>query len=301
MSWIQQNKFLSGFIAFMLVGVVLLGYLLIREQARYGEARTEYETKTAELRRLEGLKPYPEDGNLKEIEAQKAQHIAAIDTLRKNIAATQIPVEPLERKAFQDKLREAVTRITTKAKEGGMALPTPFYLGMDKYQTEPPIEEAAPALGHQLKALELVVTKMIDDGIIAIGRFERDLLPEEEGKARKEKDAPAKPGVPPGKGEKSGKDLVTYHGVQIEFTAEQSRFRNFLNGIVAEKAQFFVPRLVVVKNDLDAAPARVVPGAPGAVVASPPVEKKDKLVFGNENVTVALVLDIVDFAEVAAK
>lgn len=301
MSWIQQNKFLSGFIAFMLVCGGVLGFLLIREQGRYGEARVEYETKAAELKRLEGLKPYPEAGNLKDIEAQKTQHIAAIDTLRKNIAAAQIPVEPLERKAFQDKLREAVTRITTKAKESGMALPTPFYLGMDKYQTEPPIEEAAPALGHQLKALELVVTKMIDDGVIGIGRFERDLLPEEEGKARREKDAPAKPGVPPSKGEKSGKDLVTYNGVQIEFTAEQSRFRNFLNGIVAEKAQFFVPRLVVVKNELDAAPARVVPGAPGAVVASPPVEKKDKLVFGNENVTVALVLDIVDFAEVAAK
>ncbi len=297
MSWIKQNKFLSGFIAVMVVGAGALGYLLFKEQSRYAEVRADYETKASELNRLETLKPYPDTENLKKIEAQKAQHVAAIEVLDKNVAAAQIPVEPLTREAFQDELRKAVTRITNKAKDSGLALPAMFYLGMEKYQTEPPLPEAAPVLGRQLKALEFVITKMIEDKIVGISKFERDALPEEEGKARK--DAPAKPGASPAKSEKSAKHLVAYRGVQMEFTAEQSRFRNFLDEIVAEKSQFYVPRLVIVKNEKDAAPPRDQPG-----VKEGPNKGEDtstKVVFGSEKLNITLVLDIVDFAEVAAK
>ena len=87
--------------------------------------------------------------------------------------------------------------------------------------------------------------------------------------------------------------------MQLEFVSEQSRFRNFLNGIVNEKSQFFVPRLVVVKNEVPDAPARVQPGGttnPGGKNVA-----NDKPIFGAEKVNVALVLEIVDFAEVAAK
>ena len=300
MSWIKQNKFLSGFLAFTVVGAGALGYLLMKEQGRYAEARADYETKASELNRLEGSKPYPESENLKLIEAQRVQHIGAIDALHKNLAAAQLPVKPLTREEFQDKLREAVTRITTKAKEKGAALPQMFYLGMEKYQTEPPLPEAAPALGRQLDALEFVLTKLIDDGVVAISKFDRDALPEEEGKGKKEKDG-GKPGAPPVKSEKSGKNPVTYHGMQIEFTGEQSRFRNFLNEIVTEKSQFFVPRLVVVKNEKEEAPLRVQPGVAGTPDKGHTDGDKKKLLFGSEKLNVSLVLEIVDFAEVAAK
>ena len=296
MNWIKQNKFLSGFIAVMVIGVGALGYLLFTAKSRYDEQRSEYETKVQELARLEGLKPYPETENLKQFEEQKKEHAAAIAALHKNLAAAQIPIEPLTREAFQDKLREAVTRITTKAKDSGVGLPAMFYLGMEKYQTEPPLPEAAPALGRQLKALEFVLTKMIDDGVTAVSKFDRESLPEEEGKGKKDKpNDPAKSG----QSEKPGK-LVAYRGIDVEFTADQSRFRTFLNGIVTEKSQFFVPRLVIVKNEKDAAPPRVQPGA--AVKADGVKENTDsKYTFGLEKVNVSLVLDMVDFAEVAVK
>ena len=302
MNWIKQNKFLSGFIACMVVGVGALGFLLFQAQGQYAEARTEYETKVGELNRLEGMKPYPESANLKQIEEQKALHVAAIGALHKNVAAAQIPLEPLAREQFQDKLREAVTRITAKAKDGGLALPAMFYVGMEKYQSEPPLPEAAPALGRQLKALEFILMKMVDEGIVGIAKFERETLPEEEGKGKKEKETPGKQGAPGGKGEKAAKNLVAYHSVQIEFTAEQSRFRSFLNAIVAEKGQFYVPRLVVVKNEKESAPPRVQPGQPGNNPPGPGGDDGNaKYTFGAERVMVSLVLDIVDFAEVAAK
>ena len=305
MNWIKQNKFLSGFIGIMVIGVGALGFLLFKAQASYGEARTDYETKVGELNRLEGSKPYPETENLKQIEAQKAQYVAAIETLRKNVASAQIPVESLSREQFQDKLREAVTRITVKAKEGGLQLPPMFYVGMEKYQSEPPLPEAAPVLARQLKALEFVISKMVEEGVSVITKFDREVLPEEEGKGKKEKEAQAKPGATGGKGDKSGKNLVVYHGVQIEFTSENSKFRNFLNAIVEEKSQFYVPRLVVVKNEKDSAPPRVQPGVAAVPQASngpvKPESETTKYVFGAEKVNVSLYLDIVDFAEVAAK
>ena len=294
MNWIKQNKFLSGFIAVMVIGVGALGYLLFTAKSVYDEVRDDYEKKVVELNRLENLKPYPEAENLKQFDTQKKEHAAAIDALHKNLAAAQIPVEPLTREQFQDKLREAVTRIATKAKDSGVGMPTPFYLGMEKYQTEPPLPEAAPALGRQIKALEFVLTKMIDGGITTITKFDRETLPEEEGKGKKDKE-PAKPGAPP----KSAKGLVAYRSIQLEFTAEQSRFRTFLNGMVTEKSQFFVPRLVVVKNEKEAAPPR---GGPPVGAAGAEKEKTDsKYTFGLEKVNVAMVLDMVDFAEVAAK
>ena len=302
MNWIKQNKFLSGFIAVMVIGVGALGFLLFQAQSRYGEARTDYEAKVGELNRLEGLKPYPESENLKQIEAQKGQFVTAIEAFRKNIAAAQIPVEPISREQFQDKLREAVTRISAKAKEGGLALPPMFYVGMEKYQSEPPLPEAAPALARELKALEFVITKMVEEGILTITKFERNLLPEEEGKAKKE--PPAKPGAAGGKAEKSTKTSVAYHGVQIEFTAEQSRFRSFMNAVVSEKSQFYVPRLVVVKNEKGDAPPRGGAELQGAAQpqGTPAAGSENfKYIFGAERVNVSLVLDIVDFAEIAAK
>ena len=68
--------------------------------------------------------------------------------------------------------------------------------------------------------------------------------------------------------------------------------------MVTEKSQFFVPRLVVVKNEKDVAPPRVQPGA----VKAPDEKGTDsKYTFGLEKINVSLVLDMVDFAEIAAK
>ena len=299
MNWIKQNKFLSGFIAVMVIGVGALGYGLFQAQSKYAEVRTDYESKASELNRLEGLKPYPETENLKQIEAQKAQFVGLVDALHKNVAAAQIPLEPLSREVFQDKLRETVTRIFADAKDK-LALPAMFYLGMLKYQSEPPLPEAAPVLGRQLKALDFIIAKMIEVGITGITKFDRDALPEEEGKNKKEKEVSNKPGTAAGKSDKSGKTPVIYHSVEIDFIAEQSRFKNFLNALAAEKSQFYVPRLVVVKNEKPDAPMRVQPAAaPNDPKAGD--DNKEKLIFGGEKLNVSLVLDIVDFAEVAAK
>ena len=290
MNWIKQNAFLAGFIAAMVIGVGVLGYLLFSASGHYDEVRTDYEAKVKELNRLETLKPYPEEGNLKQFDEQKKVHAAKIQEFIKKVAAEQAPVEPISPVQFQDKLREAVTRVTAKV-PAGMKMPSPFYLGFERYQTQPPTPEAAPALGRQLKALEFVATEIIDAGVAEFTKFDRKPLPEEEDKTKKDK-----PDEPPAKGPKPEKTSksVMYHPVHIEFTADQSKFRAILNDLVTAKEQFLVPRLISLKNDgAEAIPQRVA----AAAGANPDALK---FVFGSEKVIVTLDLELVEFAEVAA-
>jgi hypothetical protein len=297
MNWIKQNTFLSGFIAVMVIGIGVLGWLLYSASGHYDEVRADYETKVKELNRLETAKPYPEEGNLKIFDELKKEHAAAIQEFQKKVMAAQIPVEPISAVQFQNQLKEAVDRVVQKATAAGVKTPTGFYLGFEKYQTQPPAPEAAPALGRQLKALEFVVAEMVRSGVLEVTKFDRKPLPEEEGKGKKEKsdEAPAKgPKV-----EKGGKTAasVAYHPVQIEFKAEQSRFRELLNGLVAAKEHFLVPRLLNVKNEAEVAPQRV------AAAGTPPVTETGAIpvIFGLEKVSVTLDLELVEFIETAAK
>lgn len=303
MNWIKQNKFLTSFIAVMVIGVGVLGYLLFSAKSHYDEVQSTYESKVHELSRLEHLKPYPEIENLKQFDEQKKQHAAAIEAFRKNLAVRQISVEPMTPEKFQDELRETVTRLTTAASEKGVKVPgeaqngqTKFYLGFEKYQTEPPKPDAAPVLGRELKAMEMIIGKLIELGITSIDKLERDPLPEEEGKVKKE--PAAKPGAAPGREDKVSKGLVVHHGIRVELTSEQSRVRNLLNAITASKEQFFIPRLVLVKNEKEAAPAREV-----ARQDDPKGKKQTdlKYIFGAEKLNIALHLEMVDFPEAAAK
>jgi hypothetical protein len=111
MNWIKENRFLTGFFAVMLVAVGILGWLMQSAKARYEEATTGYEEKSSELNRLQGLNPYPNEQNLKAIEAQKSEATAAISALQAKLATKTFPMEPMTPEQFQDKLRASVTAV----------------------------------------------------------------------------------------------------------------------------------------------------------------------------------------------
>ena len=56
-----------------------------------------------------------------------------------------------------------------------------------------------------------------------------------------------------------------------------------------------------MKNEKEEAPLRVQPGVAGTPDKGHTDGDKKKLLFGSEKLNVSLVLEIVDFAEVAAK
>ena len=126
-----------------------------------------------------------------------------------------------------------------------------------------------------------------------------------------------------GKGAPSPKADVKHeiekHRIEVTLVADQERLRQVLNAIVAYKGQFIIPRLVVVKNEKPNAPSRGIavpeaaPAAPDAAAnpnpAAPPPEGAapaaaagaTNYIVGEEKVDTTLVLEMVDFSEVAAK
>ena len=263
MNWIKENKFLTGFIVVTLLGAGALAYLVMSAKATLDEADQRYNAAASELTRLQSGAPFPDAGNLKKMEDLKKVHHAAIEDLQKNLAATQFPLDPLEPAKFQDMLKTTVDRVKAAAAAADVKLEDKFYMGFDRYQTEPPKPEAAAPLGRMLKSMELVVGMLIDSKISQITELKRDLLPEESGK----KEPSAKPGAK----EDSTKALVTRHPFEVAFVAHEGKFHNFVNAVVTSKKQFLVPKAVTVKNDKEQGPSRNDPNKVAPPPPPPPI------------------------------
>ena len=317
MNWIKANKFLSGFLAVMLIGVGVLTFLLLSAKGRYDETAAQYETQAAELNRLQTLVPFPDAKNLEAMAAQKGEHQEAIVTLQKNLTANEFPIEPLAPEQFQDRLRETVSRVTAKANEARVGWPEKgSFLGFERYQTEPPRPEAAPILGRDLKAIELVVNQLIESRVAAVTRVERTPIAEEGGgdkPARNQQNS--RPAAGGREDRTSAAPLIKKHTFEVGVQSTQGSLVNGLNQIVRSKTQFFIPRIVTVANTQQVGPPRVAdagdspplvdpatpatPGAPGAPVAASTTVRK--YIVGEELIDVGLRIEIVDFVEPVTK
>src|SRR4051812_17085212 len=122
MSWVKENKFLAGLLGAVVVGGGALGYLVFTAKSKADESTQTFEAQAQELNRLEHLPAYPNPENLAKLQAQRDEHVALLDKLQRDLAMVKEPVEPLDPRAFQDRLREAVTEFVKRA-DGKMVLP----------------------------------------------------------------------------------------------------------------------------------------------------------------------------------
>ncbi len=332
MNWAKENKFLTGFIAVMVIGVGALGFKVFSASGALEEAESQYNTKSAAYNRLRNLDPFPSRKNLEAFEVQKAEAAQVINAFQTDLAKKEFPLEPMTPEQFQDVLKKAVTEIRTKAAASNVTLPKDkFYLGFNPYETAPPNKDATPALGRQLKAIEWVTQQILGARIVELKDLKRAELPEEKGKggagaANRPPDRGARPGTERG-GDRAGRggrpELVTNHSFEIIFVTKQPQLANILNTIISPSApQFYIPRAVRVTNQNpkgpprvvenapppvpEAAPAPVDPNAPPAAAAVVPAPATAGVgdinyIVGEELIEVALKLEIVDFAEVATK
>jgi len=324
MNWIKENKFLSGFLAVTLVVAGVLAFLMSTAMGRASTAQSNYETAAAELTRLQTSAPYPDEANLAQMEEKRKEHKASIEELQKDLASRQIPLTPGTTPAqFQDKLKEVVTRVRSAAAAAGVSLgkegAQKFYMNFDKYETEPPKPEAAAPLLRMLESMETVMNMLIANNVSEISEVKRDLLPEEGGKreAGKDKSAP----------KEEAKALVVRHPFEVSFVAHEGKFHKFINNLVTEKKQFYIPRSVTVKNDKEQGPPRTAgtgpaptppaapdpapspsspasPASPNAPAPPPPAsdpETNPVLIVGEEKLSVTVKIDVIDFAGAPAK
>ncbi len=273
------NKFLIGFGVVMLIGCGGLGYMISQAAGRYSEAHTKYEQSAVSYNRLRGLPLYPDAANLKLLDDQKAVALDAAETLRQKLEPMAFALEAITPEQFQDKLRASVSALNQRSAEAGVKMPEKFYLGFDQYQSQPPKAEAAAPLWRQLKAIEMVVTTLIDNKVDVITTIQRTPLPEEAGG-------------------KASADLVSKFPFEVQFTADQGNFRKGLNEIVKNNKQFFITRSVVIKNANDKTTPKAVESATAPEASSKENQKEPALqyIVGTEKINVSLRLEMVVFA-----
>ncbi|MDQ3623240.1 MAG: Amuc_1100 family pilus-like protein [Verrucomicrobiota bacterium] len=325
MNWITENKFLAGFLGATLLGAGVLAFLLLSAKGEHDKAHETYQTQSAELNRLLSLTPFPDRKNLAKFEEQEQELLGEIRNLQQSLSGNVFPFEEIGPTQFQDRLREAVSQVLAKANEGGgKRVPEKFYLGFDKYETQPPRPEAAAPLLRQLKAIKLVVDlildqKTIDKKVATITKLDRPLLPAEADKQAATPPGPGRPADARTADSKSGQTLVNKAPFDIAFSGDNTHFRNVLNGIVSSKEQFIVTRRLDVKNEKDAAPPKVVavaatpepppgepanpaePQPPAEVQAAAATPSASPYIFGLEKIDVNLRLEILSFEDIDTK
>lgn len=279
MDWFKSNPATGAIAAAAVLVVVVGGYLAYTEAARFDEEQTLFSEKAAKLQGLWANVPFPDAANAKAAEEETEQAKQSLSELAKTFGAAEMPV--LAPQAFQDELSKAVKMVQAMSAERGVKLPDGFYLGFEAYETQPPPDAVSSQLGLQLRAIQAVVTKLIEQKATSVDALVRTPLPGESGvksaETAVEKQAANSDSA-------SDFELLPF---DIVFTADQTSFRLVLNAISDLKPPVFV-RLVTIANSMPQPPAKSTPLESSGAVSGTEDNSEIKPVLGDENLRVEL-------------
>jgi len=310
MNWVKENKFLTGYIAVMLIGVGALGYEVYAASSANDEASDNYTKQATEYNRLRHLVPFPSRPNLEAYDQQKKEAADVIDAFEADLAKKAFPLEPMTPSGFQDKLKASVSEVRTKAEAAGVTLPEKFYLAFEKYESTPPSTEAAAPLGRELKSIQWVLERFLSQPtgkVEKIVDLKRADLPEEGSGRSGQKGGGSGKGGPagaarggtgiPGGNINDRRGLVKYFGFDIAVLCKPEGLRNTLKEITAANApQFYVLRNIKIANSQPKPPSRA---------GDPTQTEKDKdtvkYIVGTESIEVTAHFEMVDFSSPGEK
>ena len=303
MNWFRQNRFLGTFL--IASGLATLGALwfLFSAKTSSDEASARFNQDAADLSRLQGLAPYPNGANLRQMKLHAEDYAGALTKLKEELKTRAFPISPLAPNEFQSHLRVAMGSVAEKARANKVKLPENFFLGFDEFASALPNTAVAPLLGQELTQVEWLLNMLIDARVDSLTVFRRAPLPEEHGTTT----APT-----PAAGRKAA-DVVSTDAKMIERNAIEATFistpasaRKVLNQIAGASQQFFIIRLLHVRNEKDKGPAREVvadsaganstsPTPAGSPSAKPSAGTALNFIVGNERIETSLKIEIVKF------
>ncbi len=302
MNWFKENPFLSAIVAVCLVGSGALGYLIFQSATAYTASSEACAAEIAKLHTLQNKVPFPNQENLKVVQAGLEDYTSRINSLRAQLAKMEVPLdETITPQVFQDGLRSAVNDLRSRAEANGVKLPANFYFGFDQYQTQVPTDQAAPFLNRQFRVIQTIVSRLVDFKVASIDGVARMPLPQE---------SPALSA--PAADKKKGKDnadepTFSRFPFDIGFTAEQGKFRVAFNSLLGAD-QFLIVRSLDLQNSASQAPSKkgvesaASPQSAFSAAAGAPDKNKNSLqvILGRELVKATLRLEMLDFSEPAA-
>jgi hypothetical protein len=304
MNWFRENRFLGTFL--IVFGVCTLGavWFLFSAKSDWDDAAIGFNETAAELNRLERLAPYPSGENLRKVRGYADDYATALAKLEDELKTRVFSLPPMAPNEFQSRLRLAITAVADKARANKVKLPDKFYLGFDEFVSALPNEVAAPLLGQELAQVEWLLTTLFEARVDALISFRRTPLPEEHGTAS--------PGSRPGGGKPGatalvGPKLLEWNAVEATFVSTPAAARKVLNQIAGLNQQFFIVRLLHVRNEKDKGPPREVASdttgvVPSSLAPTGSAEAKSStattlnFIVGNERIETSARIEIVKFA-----
>ena len=275
MDWFKKNPFVGGlaFLTALASGAAL--YFIYFASSELTIQKDGYAAKTSALQRLQDAKPFPDSENLRLAQEETTEAAKVLKELGDAVASQIAPVDTsLTPQGFQDKVSAASLALQEKAAARGSLLPEDFYLGFEDYRAQPPSPAAAPLLGQQLESVSEVLSLLLDAGVKSIVALNRPLLA-----AESSNEEPAEAGS------ERALDLASF---DVEFTCEQSVFRQALGAIVSAEP-LIVVRLITVANSKPEAPAKETPAAQSDTPDSTSANAAQiPVIFGQETVTVKM-------------
>ena len=279
MIWFAENKIFASLLIILGLACAALGYLTLGEKGRYAEALQSYQTGMEKLSRLRGLAPYRNAENLAKVQDQVKNYKELTLGIQSDLVTRQGPIAVMEPAVFQGRLRDLVSRVIEHATQRGVTLPEKFYLGFEKYENELPRNDITGILNWQLDTVQAVVNRLIDLKVSQIVSIQRPPLPGEITSEAPSKEVP----------------LLKKYPFEIVFTGYPGNVQSILNDL-GSFPQFTIVRALRIENDALKSPLRggttAAAGSEIAAVAEPAI---DKIIFGKENVTTSLIIDLVQF------
>jgi hypothetical protein len=304
MSWFRENRFLGAFLILLGACTVVVFWFLLSAKSVWDNAVSRFDLTAAELNRLERLAPYPSDENLRKMKADTEGYAATLERLKGELKTHAFPLSPMAPNEFQSHLRLAVTAVVDKARASNVKLPDRFYLGFDEFASALPSEVAASLLGQELAQIEWLMNTLFEARVDALTSFRRMPLPQEQGTA-----LGGPTGTPAVRGPRAmaSPRPIERNIVEATFVSTPAAARRVLNQIAGANEQFFVVRLLHVRNEKDKGPPREVGADTTSVVAASPPSPAGSFatkssppgslsfIVGNERVETSMKIEIVRF------
>lgn len=297
MDALKKNKFLATYVAILVVGLLVFGWLFYSSLGAHSTAKTSFEEEKEALARLKSKPLFPNEANLKARLAQVDEFTTSVDALQQSLMAAQPPLATGTSSAsFQTKLTQIESDLKAQAeytKLGSGSSSGNFSLGFD----ENPPESAVPDLDFQLDALSTLVRTLITDRVSSIDAITRAKLDVE---SRTTAEAPAaassrqaaqKTAAGPAVA-LAENEVFKRYPFTMRFTGSPRSIQDALNHIASSKDYFYAVRSLRLENEKKDGPDR------GQVAGSSDQNKKDSnVVLGGEKVTVWLSLDLLRFLD----
>lgn len=302
MKWFRENRFFGAL--FATFSMCLLGgfWLLLSSKSSWNDASAHFHETADELNRLNRLAPYPNGENLRQMKKHAENYAKALAGLKEELKTQFIPQQPLAPNEFQSRLRVAVNAVAEKARANNVRLPDKFYLGFDEFASTLPHSLAAAPLGQELRQIEYLLDALFEARVDALTLFRRTQLREEQTAS-----SPV-PNKKSGAISASGAKAIERNVVEATFFSTPAAARKFLNQISATTEQFFIVRLLHVRNEKDKGPVREGtsesvnpvavsslggPNSTEAVKSSP--AGRVNFIVGNEHIQVTAKIEMVRF------